>query len=56
MDHYRCRFLYKGDGEARQEDVVDLVQRVGSRFRWMQIEVLQEFDGEPGFTKAQGED
>ena len=56
VDHYRCRFLYKGDGEARQEDVVDLVQRVGSRFRWMQIEVLQEFDGEPGFTKAQGED
>ncbi|GAB6876748.1 NADP-dependent isocitrate dehydrogenase [Thermaerobacter litoralis] len=56
VDHYRCRFLYKGEGEARQEDVVDLVQRVGSRFRWMQIEMLQEFDGEPGFTKAQGED
>jgi isocitrate dehydrogenase len=29
---------------------------VGSRFRWMHLEKLQEFDGAAGYTKAQGED
>jgi isocitrate dehydrogenase len=56
VDHYRCRFLYRGDGEAKDQEITGLIQRVGTRFRWMHIEKLQEFGGEPGFTKAQGED
>nr|BCX01749.1 MAG: isocitrate dehydrogenase [NADP] [Bacteroidota bacterium] len=57
VDHYRCRFLlHGGAGEATDEQIVDLVQRIGSRLRWMHLEKLQEFDGAPGFTKAQGED
>ena len=56
VDHYRCRFLYTGEGEAKDPEILDLVSRVASRFRWMHLEKLQEFDGEPGFTKAQGED
>jgi isocitrate dehydrogenase len=55
VDHYRCRFLYTGE-EAKDPEILDLVSRVASRFRWMHLEKLQEFDGEPGFTKAQGED
>ncbi len=33
-----------------------LLSKVGSQFHWMHVEKLQEFDGQPGFTKAQGED
>jgi isocitrate dehydrogenase len=28
---------------------------VSTRHRWGHIEKLQEFDGEPGYSKAQGE-
>ena len=42
--------------EATDAQILDLVQRVGSRFRWMHLEKLQEFDGAAGYTKAQGED
>jgi isocitrate dehydrogenase len=56
VDHYRCRFLYQGEGEAKDGEILELVSRIASRFRWMHLEKLQEFDGEPGFTKAQGED
>ena len=57
VDHYRCRFLLRdASGEATDAQILDLVQRVGSRFRWMHLEKLQEFDGAMGYTKAQGED
>lgn len=36
--------------------LLDLVYRVGERHRWMHIEKLNEFDGELGFTRAQGEE
>jgi len=57
VDHYRCRFLLRDTaGEVNDAQIFDLVQRIASRFRWMHIEKLQEFDGAMGFTKAQGED
>jgi isocitrate dehydrogenase len=57
VDQYRCRFLLRdASGEATDAQILDLVQRVGSRFRWMHLEKLQEFDGAMGYTKAQGED
>jgi isocitrate dehydrogenase len=57
VDHYRCRFMLRdAQGDASDAQILDLVQRVASRFRWMHIEKLQEFDGAQGFTKAQGED
>ncbi len=57
VDHYRCRFILRdGQGEVEDRHVLDLLQRIGAHLRWMHIEKLQEFDGEPGFTKAQGED
>ncbi|GBD07134.1 Isocitrate dehydrogenase [NADP] [bacterium HR21] len=57
VDHYRCRFMLRdGAGEATDADILELVRRVGSRYRWMHLEKLSEIDGSPGFTKAQGED
>ncbi|MCX8050869.1 MAG: NADP-dependent isocitrate dehydrogenase [Chlorobi bacterium] len=57
VDHYRCRFIARDpNADISDEDIYALVQRVASQHRWMHIEKLPEFDGAPGFTKAQGED
>jgi isocitrate dehydrogenase len=57
VDHYRCRLLLRStEASASDPEILDLLSRVGSAFRWVHVEKLQEFDGEPGFTKAQGED
>jgi isocitrate dehydrogenase len=55
VDQFRCRLLLHEPGELSDEAVFDVLRRVSSRHRWMHIEKLQEFDGEPGFTRAQGE-
>ncbi len=55
VDQWFCRFT-SANGEPTDDDVLELVQRIGSRHRWMHVEKLQEFHGEPAFTKAQGED
>ena len=55
-DHFRCRFIIKQDpGDLPDADVHELLQRISSAHRWMHIEKLQEFDGELGFTRDQGE-
>jgi isocitrate dehydrogenase len=56
IDQWFCRFTLRDGGEVTDEEVVDVVQRVAERHRWMHIEKLQEFHGEEAFTKAQGED
>ncbi len=57
VDHYRCRFIARdAAGDLTDAQILDLVQRIGSQYRWMHIEKLPEFDGEAGYTKAQGED
>jgi isocitrate dehydrogenase len=56
VDHYACRFVIKQDpGDLSDGAVHDLLQRVSTKHRWMHIEKLQEFDGDLGFTRAQGE-
>src|SRR4051812_7880754 len=56
VDHYACRFIIREDpGDLSDGAVHDLLTRVSTRHRWMHIEKLQEFDGELGFTRAQGE-
>src|SRR5262249_42878718 len=55
-DHFPCRLITKEDpGDPPARDVHELVVRISSRHRWMHIEKLQEFDGELGFTRDQGE-
>lgn len=56
VDHWRMRFVMK-DGKEMSDDVsFDLLKRISANHRWMHIEKLNEFDGENGYTKAQGED
>jgi isocitrate dehydrogenase len=56
LDHWRARFIIKENpGDLPDDDVHELLQRISSRHRWMHIEKLQEFDGELGFTRDQGE-
>jgi len=55
-DHFRCRFIIKeAPGDLPDEDVNQLLVRISRRHTWMHIEKLQEFDGELGFTRDQGE-
>ena len=56
VDHWRCRFLLAAtESELRDDEVTELLTRLGKQHRWMHVEKLQQFDGAPGFTKAQGE-
>ncbi|MCS7002831.1 MAG: NADP-dependent isocitrate dehydrogenase, partial [Dehalococcoidia bacterium] len=56
VDHYRCRFVLYSNANLSDETIQDLLKRIGARHRWMHVEKLQVFDGEEGWTKAQGED
>jgi isocitrate dehydrogenase len=57
VDHYRCRLMQRAPaGDLSEAQVLDVLTKVGARHRWMHVEKLNEFDGAPGFTKAQGED
>jgi isocitrate dehydrogenase len=56
LDHWRARFITKENpGDLPDEDVHQLLARISRRHLWMHIEKLQEFDGELGFTRDQGE-
>jgi isocitrate dehydrogenase len=56
VDHYRCRFIIKETpGDLTDGDVHELLVAISRQHRWMHIEKLQEFDGELGFTRDQGE-
>jgi isocitrate dehydrogenase len=56
VDHYQCRFMMQGDEDLTDALCLTLLERIGQKYRWMHIEKLQAFDGQAGFTKAQGED
>jgi len=56
VDHYRCRFLAADGVEPTDADLLSLLWAVGARHHWMHVERLQQFDGERGYTLAQGED
>lgn len=58
VDHWRCRFLYsQPNGDVPIDRVNQLLGSIQtSGLRWMHLEKLQEFDGKPAYTKAQGED
>lgn len=57
VDHWRCRFVQR-DAERQVNDamILNLLAQVSTRLRWMHIEKLEEWDGQPAFTRAQGED
>lgn len=54
-DHWRCRFLAAGDGNIKHQDVIDLLSRFANAgFDFIKTEHLYTFDGEKGWTAAQG--
>jgi len=56
VDASYCRLMLKEPAEdVPDEAVAQLLQRVSTRHRWTHIEKLHEFDGEPGYTRSQGE-
>ncbi len=55
VDHYRCRFVFDSAAQWSDDAVTDLLARVGSAYRWMHVEKLEEHDGAASFTRAQGE-
>lgn len=56
VDHCRARFLMEGDGEMDLDLTLKLLKAIGEKYSWMHTERLTIFDGEKGFSKAQGED
>ena len=56
VDAWRCRFITRDGGELADGDLLDLLGRLTAPAAFTHVEKLHVFDGEDGFTKAQGED
>jgi isocitrate dehydrogenase len=57
IDQHRCRLVLRdAAGNLTDADVLQVLQKVNGTLKWAHIEKLQEFDGQPTYTKAQGED
>jgi isocitrate dehydrogenase len=55
VDHFRCRFVIEDRSSWHSDSVLDLLARVGTTYRWMHVEKLEDLDGAPAYTRAQGE-
>ena len=55
VDVYRCRFMARTAGPASDAVLLGVLAQLAPTHRWMHVEKLQQFDGVPGFTLAQGE-
>jgi isocitrate dehydrogenase len=54
VDHFRCRFVLRDPTAAFGDaEILSLLGAIGARHSWMHVEKLQEFDGEPAFSKSQ---
>jgi isocitrate dehydrogenase len=54
VDHFRCRFVLREAAAVLADvEILALLGTIGARYRWMHVEKLQEFDGEPAFSKSQ---
>ena len=55
-DHWRCRFLAPASGAVDHRAIVGLLDRVAAAgLDFIKTEHLCTFDGEPGYSKGQGE-
>lgn len=60
VDHHRCRYVAEDDNGnyliIGDNEIFNLIREVSAfGIKWMHIEKLQFFDGELGYSKAQGE-
>jgi len=54
VDHFRCRFVFRDAAvTAGDAEILTLLGAVSAKYRWMHVEKLQEFDGEPAFSRSQ---
>ncbi len=57
VDAWYARLMLRdAAGDLTDAQAFDVLQRIAANHRWAHVEKLQEFDGDPGYTKAQGED
>ena len=55
-DSFRCRFLAGGGAQATRSQVISLLERMEkAHVEVTKTEYLRRFDGQPGFSLAQGE-
>ncbi|MCC2667240.1 MAG: NADP-dependent isocitrate dehydrogenase [Gammaproteobacteria bacterium] len=55
-DHWRCRFENKSGHALTQSDTVNLLKHITElNMSWVQTEALYTYNGEVGFSRAQGE-
>lgn len=55
VDLYRCRFIITDEASWHPDSILGLLEKIGTKFRWMHVEKLENLDGQDVFTKAQGE-
>ncbi|MEM8835699.1 MAG: NADP-dependent isocitrate dehydrogenase [Planctomycetota bacterium] len=56
VDHWRCRFVLRDENATLSDGhIIDTLNRVGPKHRWMHIEKLEIIDGAAAYSKAQGE-
>ena len=54
--HFWARFLAKDGGEVDDASMLAAIGRIAARYpQWNHVEKLREFDGERGYTLAQGQ-
>lgn len=57
VDHWRCRFILREPSDTLDDaTILALLQQVSVKLRWMHVEKLELWDGQPAYTRAQGED
>jgi isocitrate dehydrogenase len=57
VDHHRCRFVLRDESASMSHaQLVEFLDVVAQTYRWIHVELLPEFDGAAGYSKAQGED
>jgi isocitrate dehydrogenase len=56
IETWRCRFVRADESASITDDqIYHLLSCLGDKFSWSNVQKLQEFDGEPGYTRAAGE-
>jgi len=54
VDHHRCRYI--AETAVTRTDIVNLLTHIDAQgLTWMHVELLQDANGQPRFSKAQGE-
>lgn len=53
VDCFRCRFL--AEKEIEDKDILALLAQITQEYTWTHVEKLSLFDGQPSYTKSQGE-